>query len=215
MKFKLKQKKHPMPGVVHITANNLYTLAFAFMRLQEFYESPHKHILGKVASLEEFLDTYKKKSGAFTYMRDWIGFNVPGYIVKRFIKKYRNMGFLGKEKILLKLLKPALKSGKKFYVIGTLGNKRVQNHEFAHALWYLKLRYRKAMQKVIKGMAPSVRKRMNKGLKKLGYAKHVEPDEIQAYLSTSSMSEVHKQFGKRTKRKHTKKFRSVFSAWRS
>jgi hypothetical protein len=52
-----------------------YEITSSFLRIQEHYESPH--FSGRVFTLEEFMDWYAAEYGAFTYLEDWSGFNVP------------------------------------------------------------------------------------------------------------------------------------------
>ena len=81
------------------------TLALAFVRMQEFYESPR--FCGRVFTLEEFSTWYSQACGhgEFTYPEDWSGFNVPSTAVRAVRDRFR--GHHQEEKFLLAALKTA------------------------------------------------------------------------------------------------------------
>ena len=54
-----------MDGLILVRAEHQYTLASAFLRFQEHYESPK--FRGEIFSLEEFMDWYAVEVGNFTY----------------------------------------------------------------------------------------------------------------------------------------------------
>ena len=179
-------------NVIHIDFKSRYLLASSFMRMQEFYESPYPEIQGKYFTIEQYMDRYAKDMGNFTYTRDWSGFNIPGHVMKAFLKTFEykegllhSPEFFQKELKLINAVYPFLKSRDKIYVIGTFKNKvGVLQHELAHAFYYLDENYAKEMDDAVNElpyMAKIVRK-----LEKMGYGKNVLYDEIQAYLSTSS-----------------------------
>src|SRR5512138_554281 len=64
--------------------DTLYELASTFLRFQEHYESPR--FRNRIFSLEEFMDWYAEKTGAFTYFTDWSGFNVPSSTFEAFYR---------------------------------------------------------------------------------------------------------------------------------
>jgi len=150
------------------------------------------------------MDLYAKSQGNFTYATDWSGFNIPGHVVKEFYAKYWHVTsektLNHKERALLKMLAPLIKSKKKFYVIGTFKDKKnkvgttsIINHEIAHGLFYLNVEYKKQMTKLVSEFKS--KKKFGVDLLKKGYSKPVIEDEIQAYLSTSSLSDLKKCFG--------------------
>lgn len=71
----------PMARVLHVQIKDKYDLAMTFLRAQEWYESPKFH--HKLFTLEEYMRWYSKAygKGAFTYPKDWSGFNVPSAAV--------------------------------------------------------------------------------------------------------------------------------------
>lgn len=118
---------------------------------------------------------------AFTYFQDWSGFNVPSTAFQPFYEgKFDPL--TEKEKRLLGLFRN-LQS--RFYVIGIYdgGKKGTLTHELAHALFFIDDDYRKAVREAMRGYDTSP---LEKQLAKAGYARHVIPDEVQAYIVAPS-----------------------------
>lgn len=180
------------PGVIHFIASTQYEISAAFMRLQEFYESPYG-VRGKVFSIEEYMDIYAEKNGKFSYLTDWSGFNVPGNVVDKFFDLFDDL--LDKEIDLWnQIIEETQKEGGmlngKYYVIGTYSADCI-DHEHCHALWYLYTKFRKQSKAVIAKLPSALRKATNKHLTDAGYCKGVLEDETNAYLSTSTMWDIH------------------------
>jgi hypothetical protein len=163
-------------GIYLVRFETQYELAATFLRLQEYYESPQ--FSGRVFSLEQYMDWYAAQFGAFTYYEDWAGFNVPSTAFRPFYKgKFDPL--LKKEKRLLRLFKN-LRG--RFYVIGVYNSGELGGdltHELAHALYFTDTAYRHAVRTAMRGYDTSA---LKKQLAKAGYAKHVIPDEVHAYL---------------------------------
>lgn len=72
-----------MRGVIHVVIPDSWDLAMTFLRMQEWYESPNPKFARKHFTLEEYMRWYQKAygNGAFTYPKDWTGFNVPSTAV--------------------------------------------------------------------------------------------------------------------------------------
>src|ERR1035438_5938399 len=81
----MKIKRYP-GGIVHLKFKTQNKLARAFIRLQEFYESPYPTIRRKYFTVDQFAKLYTKTFGEFSYYTDWHGFNLPGNIVQQFAK---------------------------------------------------------------------------------------------------------------------------------
>ena len=119
--------------------------------------------------------------GNFTYYQDWAGFNVPSTAFQQFYEgKFNPLS--EKEKQLLRLFKDVRE---RFYVIGIYdsGAKDSLTHELAHALFFVDDSYRKAVQKAMRGYNTA---KLARQIAEVGYAKHVIPDEIQAYIVAPS-----------------------------
>ena len=162
-------------GIYLVRFETQYELAATFLRVQEYYES--KRFSGRVFSLEQYMDWYATQFGGFTYYEDWSGFNVPSRALQPFYEgKFDPL--LEKEKRLLQLFRHERAP---FYVIGVAntGSRRDMIHELAHALFFTNATYRQAVRTAMRGYDTSAIKRE---LTRLGYARHVIPDEVHAYL---------------------------------
>ena len=155
-------------------------MAETFLRFQEYYESPA--FKGKFFTHKEFKKWYIKhsrvgrKTGKFTYYKDWDGFNIPSKVLKPF-KEGKFNPLTEKENKFLKLFK---NTRGKFYIIAYYGGgHHLLGHELAHALFHTNKLYKK---KVLKALKKYNLKRIEKELLSIGgYGKHVLKDEIQAY----------------------------------
>ena len=150
-----------------------YALASTFLRIQEHHESPT--FRNRVFTLEQFMDWYAERFGAFTYFEDWSGFNVPSIAFEPF---YRGVfdPLLRKEKRLLALFR---RERPPFYVIGIADEADLQ-HEVAHALYFTRPEYRREVQRAMRGYdTTSLHKRLAPG-----YHRAVWADEVHAYLAT-------------------------------
>jgi hypothetical protein len=169
-------KKKLADGIYLLRFKTQYELAATFLRVQEHYESPQ--FSGRIFSLEKYMDWYVTRYGAFTYYEDWAGFNVPSTALTPF-KDGKFDPLLDKEKRLLRLFK---NSRKRFYVIGVYDSRDL-THEIAHALFFTDAAYRLAVRKAMRGYDTST---LKKQLARAGYASHVIPDEVHAYLVAPS-----------------------------
>ncbi len=174
-----KLVKHKVAsGIYLLRFRTQYQLAATFLRVQEYYESPRFH--GRVFSLEQYMDWYAGRYGNFTYYQDWSGFNVPSTALQPFYDgKFDPLS--EKEKRLLGLFK---RLRGRFYVIGVYNDdKHSLTHEIAHALFFIDAGYRKAVQRAMRAYDTRA---LQKRLSRAGYARHVVPDETQAYLVAPS-----------------------------
>jgi len=179
-----KRTPHRKAGITkHKIADGIYLLRFetqyeltsTFLRVQEHYESPQFH--GRIFTLEQYMDWYVAENGAFTYFQDWSGFNVPSTAFQPFYEgKFDPL--TRKEKRLLALFGNL--QGR-FYVIGVYDDGKT--HELAHALLFIDDDYRKAVREAMRGYDTSA---LEKQLAEAGYARHVIPDEVQAYIVAPS-----------------------------
>ncbi len=122
-----------------------YALASSFLRFQEHYES--SRFRNRVFSLEQFMDWYAARSGAFTYYEDWSGFNVPSTAFAPFYQG-RFDPLLEKEKRLLRLFE---RESTPFYVIGIAADQSL-THELAHALFFTRPAYRQAVRDAMRAV---------------------------------------------------------------
>lgn len=166
-------------GIYLLRFETQYELTSTFLRVQEHYESPEFH--GRIFTLEQYMDWYVAENGAFTYFKDWSGFNVPSTAFAPFYAgKFDPL--TRKEQRLLGLFRNL--QGR-FYVIGIYdgGKKGTLTHELAHALFFIDDDYRHAVREAMRGYDTSA---LEKKLIGAGYARHVIPDEVQAYIVAPS-----------------------------
>lgn len=166
-------------GIYLLRFKTQYQLASTFLRIQEHYESPEFH--GRIFTLEQYMDWYAAQRGNFTYYQDWSGFNVPSTALQPFYDgKFDPL--TEKEQRLLGLFK---KLRGRFYIIGIYdgGHRGSLTHELAHALFFIDEDYRDAVRGAMRGYDTS---RLEKQLADAGYARHVIPDEVQAYIVAPS-----------------------------
>jgi hypothetical protein len=134
------------------------------------------------------MEWYSQKygRGAFTYMVDWGGFNIPGDIIKEVWEKgiYDRTVYDFEMKMVYEKCRNTYPASK-FYIIGAVGDKgSTMRHEIAHGFFYTEPEYKKAMIELVENLSPAFRKKMNAALKRIGYASKVYVDETQAYMST-------------------------------
>ena len=149
-----------------------YQLASTFLRVQEHHES--SAFKRRIFSLEEYMDWYAARFGAFTYYEDWSGFNVPSSAFDPFYDG-RFDPLSRKERLLLDVLRDQRRP---YYVIAVAAAVDLR-HEIAHALDFTVPEYRRAIRRAMRGFDTSSLRRQ---LSKLGYHRSVLSTEVQAYL---------------------------------
>lgn len=203
MKMSIKEIS---PKVYLLTFDTQYELCMTFVRIQEFYESPE--FRNKYFELEEYMDWWAKNygNGSFDYPSRWSGFNVPGHIICKWIEKVeRNNGvFRDKERKLLdrilsrtdKTTAPCFDFDAEYdslrdvYVIavhredGGVSEQDI-SHELAHAFYTLHSDYRESCNSLLEEIPVEVGSGAMTRLLRMGYAKEVLKDELQAYFSTT------------------------------
>jgi hypothetical protein len=182
----------PHRDVVHMRFFTQDALCRAFIRLQEFYESPYPKIRGNFFTLDEFKRRYVQDHGKpFSYYKDWHGFNVPGRTVRAFAKMFAHDLTFEERRIVD--LKPM------GYLIATWKDADF-DHEFAHALYHLKRPYQNGIRRLVKRFETnrwSLSVAFKAWLKKYGYTEKVFIDEIGAYFATNDLSDFENDFSKR------------------
>lgn len=188
--------------IVMLTYKTQNELARAFVRVQEFYESPA--FKGTIFTLGQFREWYAAKHGTWSYYKDWNGFNVPSKMFELFIRG--TFDPLSKEeKALIKIVKYI---GDGQYVIATHkdADNEVGEHELAHALYACDRQYRSNVDRYFKEhedeVIESIRNDEAEGsaaysgptsldkliakMNELGYNDTVVRDECHAYLAAST-----------------------------
>lgn len=184
-------------------------LCRAFVRLQEFYESPYPEIRGNYFTLADYTARYvRDHSKPFSYYKDWHGFNVPGHIVRAFAKTFApDLTFEEKRIVALKPMA---------YLIGTWREYDFE-HEFAHALYHISRAYRQRANTLIRQFEAahwSASVAFTSWLKREGYTVEVIKDEINAYFATNDLSDFEDHFGETMARvlyNSAKPFRELYA----
>jgi len=171
--------KEVLPSVYHVYFAKQKDMAKTFLRFSEYGESPE--FKGKIFTLEEFSEWYVEHYEAekFTYYEDWLGFNVPSYILTPFYDgKFDPLS--DREKKLLKTFED--KREEIFYIVGTYGESEEYKHELAHALFAINPYYRMDVISTMKQLTGEENKSLEDFLDDKGYHPDVYQDEIHAYL---------------------------------
>ena len=176
----------PFKRVLHVKCKTQEQVARAFMRVQEFYESDMEQFRGKVFDRKTFKKAYAERNGDFTYYADWAGFNVPGTVFNKFLKRFPLDSERWERKLRDAIEEHRPKTGR-YYVIGTseCAESGTYQHELSHAFWHLDKKYREYAGFLGDKVPPEHRKQIFDKLGELGYVGDVLEDELVAYLSTS------------------------------
>lgn len=172
-----------------IKVEDSYTRAMIFLRPQEFYESSFEEIINKQFRFSRFMDIYKLHYGKpeFTYGNDWAGFNIPSDILEDCMFNIPDDEINNYDKIMLSIISTIknIEGDDKYYLLGVDElEEDVLQHEFAHAMYFTLPEYKIEMDKLTKRCDDSVKESMYKCITEYGYADHVLPDEMQAYMAT-------------------------------
>ncbi len=213
------------PNIFHLSfGKDKFALAMAFLRAQEFYESPNPQFKGTKFRILDFIEWYSKNQNdfnSFTYADDWAGFNVPSWVLD---KLYFGIGDLDINKydylmeqiyynMKWKLRDESLK-GTPFYLIGSSeGDKETLKHEIAHGFYYLNPEYKQEMQNLISEIPENIKKKIVDWLSENMYHEDVFDDEIQAYFSTGLVSELKRNYKPYEIHPITKQFKKVFEKY--
>lgn len=142
-------------SVYHIEFPSQTELASTMLRFQEHYESPR--FRGEVFSRAEYEKWYAERNGAFTYLTDWSGFNVPSRIFDPFYRGAFNP--LSWEEIALLKLVGGIP--RPFYLIATAKScdPHTLVHEIGHGLYATNIDYRTEAHALLEGcqLAPIFR----------------------------------------------------------
>lgn len=218
LKIKHPKVKRITDKIYLVTFNNRFDLTMTFMRYQEYYESPKYR--NEIFSLAEFMRWYSITygKGAFTYPKDWNGFNIPAIKIFEVLElistssgwddmnEYDYLMFGIVDKIRRKL------KTDNFYLIGIHSTDKdddTRRHEIAHGLFWTNAEYKKKMSVLVGLLPKKVKNHLTKILRKWGYSKHVFIDEIHAYMTTG----FSKGMNKKLLTKYRKPFKRVFQEY--
>jgi hypothetical protein len=196
-----------------------HSRAMLFLRPQEFYESAFEEIISKQFKFSRFQDIYKQHYGKqeFTYGSDWSGFNIPSTILEECMFNIDESDINTYDKIMLSIISTIKESegGNNYYLLGVdeLANHLLE-HEFAHAMWFTLPEYKLEMTQLNNECDKVVKDSMSKCITDYGYADHVLPDELQAYMSTGLASKM-KEMNIPNINEWVEKYKGVFDVFYS
>lgn len=202
------------PEIFYITFPNRKELTFTMCRVEEYYEAASDNLRGKVFTWPEFIDEFTSNEGHLDYFHSWSGFNVPGATFNSWTNKFKDMS--ARELALIKLVWSSITNpDSRYYIIATIeGDNTVEDHEIAHALYYVDETYKAKMDRLNSTLDADVRLLLTAEFAKLGYSSTVYEDELQAFLATSEFEYINKRFGLTEDMydKVTPNYRAVFSS---
>jgi len=184
--------------IVRLTFDTQYEQAISMFRIQEFYETKFKDLRDSITNFEKVMDIQAREDGGFTYTADIVGHNIPGYQVKKFFNLFNDSEhhLLEKERAIKDAVAPWLKKRSEWYLIAAFGEGNSYAHELAHALFYLNTDYKKQALKLQKRLPIKYFNSVKKILiDDYDYSIPVIPDEVNAYLATSTMHQIVDFFG--------------------
>lgn len=166
--------------------DDAYELCMAFMRYEEFYESPNPMFQGHSFTWAKYMSWYSKTfgEGSFTYAADWSGFNIPAKIIAQVHQlgipdpNHYDTLMLG----IYHMIEPDA------YLIGVSNNGDIERHELTHAMYHLDEAYRNGVHWLLARLGEETLQQMKQALYDTGYAPVTVVDEIQAYVTTGEMS---------------------------
>lgn len=205
MSFVLTQ---PAPGVFLLDFETQAQMGKALMRPQEFAENPKfmdgpfttshlKRIYRSNVRPNPKRRSQRVRRNPYTYA---VGLNIPGEVLDRF---YQTFPALTKAELAVKAALDQQGKPERYYVICSLDryfarlkrtHRMAGEHELAHALWYTDSQYRQEAQRLLSLVPPDIQDRINRRLRKYGYAEQVLADETHAYLATDPTPKLTERF---------------------
>ena len=128
-------------------------------------------------------------TGAFTYPRDWVGFNVPSNCLLPFLENPEMIPDPNKyDHYMLNVIKiiKDREGDHPFYFIGTNGNCALE-HELAHAFYTVDAEYRQKADQYLNELDQTTLNSARNLLMKNNYHQSTVDDEIQAHSATGLM----------------------------
>jgi hypothetical protein len=187
--YKLSQ---PIPGVFLLQIQEPHDLAMTFWRAQEFYESSNNLFKGRKFTFAEYAIWYGKvfragtEKASMSYAGDWVGFNVPGYILEKAYQVHDER--MAYDQLMLQAMAACrfLSGDGRYYLIGTSFEDPhgALDHELAHGMYTVNREYRAEMTGLIAAMPADLRTNTLIALNEMGYNDEVCEDELQANMAT-------------------------------
>ncbi len=189
-----------------------YTRGMIFLRPQEYYESSFEEIINQQFKFSRYMDIYKQHYGKqeFTYGNDWAGFNIPSNILEECMFNIPKDEINNYDKIMLSIIHTIKETegDNRYYLLGIDElDESTLEHEFAHAMYFTLPEYKLQMDKLTSKCG--VKDEMYRSITEYGYADHVLPDEMQAYMATGLADNMDIPNAE----KWVKKYRNIFDTY--
>ncbi len=165
------------PKIILISADTQAELNEAFVRFEEYYESPEWK--GKIFTLGQYRKWYAETNGAFSYLTDWSGFNLPSDNFKPFIQGLFDP-LTPNEQQIVNWFKDRTDT---FAVIGAMPDGKALEHEICHALWATNEDYKQQCLDIVDAIPVDQFFKLKAWILKAGYNESVVQDEVHAYVS--------------------------------
>lgn len=200
-------------NVIALVVPDNYDRAMLFCRVQEFYESPNINFRNKKFSIWDYFEWYSKNNaGCFSYVKDFVGFNLPLIVAKKCyeMNETETPYDIEMKRIVDELFVP----GERKYLIGVDSLKNSTfDHELCHALYYTDIEYKVEMDEITASISKSNLQKFKKNFKSMGYCSSVLKDEIQAYMATEISKKAAK--GVSNAKSLHKRYKAVFKRYKS
>ncbi len=205
-----------MPHVYHLNFETQYEVAMHFLRFQEHYESPKFY--KKFFTLPQYMEWYCQEhgEGAFSYPKDWSGFNVPSWVLLD-VSRGPIPDPNEYDAFMACLINRVEREEEHhpFCFIGTYADgkkgdlKDVLAHEIAHALYFVNPKYRQEVNLLLEDPFPKSLSRAYDILMDMGYHHSTIEDEIHAYCATGLCEDLKGKIPRRV----TKPFQDLFKEY--
>jgi len=187
-----KTYPHKNSRLILLEFPTIKEMCLTMWRFQELFESPYPEIKNKRFSADQFIDLYSDKMGHLSYFAYWDGFNVPISIINLFKELYSFRERSNREIAVCDAVYDLRDDG---YVIAYVkGDTSTIKHELCHFFYATNQMYRSLVDRNVKNMSNSLRRRLYKGLKAHQYSSEVFDDEINAYLTAFDETEFSSMF---------------------
>lgn len=193
--------KEVSPNVLLVSFPNRKELTFTMCRVEEFYEAASDKLRGQVFTWAEFIDEFTDDEGHMDYFHSWSGFNVPGATFNTWMTNFKDMS--SRELELIRLVMNGVSNitdlDSRYYIIAAVtGGSEIEDHEIAHATYYVNEDYKIAMDELNAKLDADARLLLINSFTDLGYSATVHEDELQAFLGTSTSQYLNNRFGMST-----------------
>jgi hypothetical protein len=185
-------------NIICFTADTQKELTLTFFRVQEFYESQKPALFRKAFDAYTFLTEMMDDEGNINYFSEWDGFNIPSHIFSAWMHStvYEDRSMYEEE--MIDQIFKKLDTAKLFYVIGVRkGDEDTLKHEICHALYYTDTQFKQEADNLVSVFAstyPKLYDQFRQDLLNMGYAADVVQDELVAWLSSSTESDIEYNF---------------------